>query len=505
MSISLTVAYVHTLARLAGRAQVDPDLLDPAAAGRVAEMIQTAIREEVIPLLATPEEIAAYRASGDYRSEGDERIADYDRADRIAGLVGMDRSWLDRDVRDLVPGDRDLEDALMAGARRCGRAEDPDGAEDLRAELVRVLGDLYARVLEESLLIRESTVSTRRVEGEDWEEPVALAPEGGVDEALDYHLGRTLSSVHNRRDGQTSLWLGEPEEEIDGEDVVVCRPVVWWSHQGCWGPRAWQVTGTLVTRVSPEYGDTSLRLEDVVLTTVSPRRERATVSEQVNAPAIVVYRDAPGEDERSPQPLAQELGRALWQRLAREQARQLADYKPWLEDDEPEGITPAAFAVRDLDLAQRPVWPHEEADVVVTVGLPASGKTSYAQRWVDQRPDWRARLGRDLLRDELYGTRAGLTREQEAEITRVQAERIRSAVKAGKKVIIDDTCLGHGALEALREVVEHIHTGSRQATLRVDARFLLCPLEEAIRRQAGRPERERVPESVIRRMAAAIR
>src|SRR5690606_31318303 len=495
--ISLTVAYVHTLARLAGRAQVDPDLLDPAAAGRVAEMIKTAIREEVIPLLATPEEIAAYRASGD-RSEGDERIADYDR-DRIAGLVGIDQSWLDRDVRDLAPGDRDLEDALMVGARRCGRAEDPEDPEDLRAELVRVLGDLYSRVLAESLLIRESTVSTRRVEGEDWDEPVALAPEGGVDEVLDYHLARTLSSVHSRRDGQTSLWLGEPVEEqvagIGGEDVIVYRPVVWWSHQGCWGSRAWQVTGTLMIRVSPEYGDTSVRLEDVRLTVVSPRRERATMpgSEWVNAPAIVVYRDATGEDERSPQPLAQELGRALWQRLAREQARQLADYEPWLEDDAPEGITPAAFAVRNLDLAQqRPAWPHEEADVVVTVGLPASGKTSYAQRWVNQHPDRRVRLGRDLLRDELYGTRAGLTREQETKITRVQAARIRSALTAGKKVIIDDTCLGHGALEALREVVTHTHTGSREATLRVDARFLLCPLEEAIRRQAGRPERERV-------------
>src|SRR5690606_7041722 len=494
--ISLTVAYVHTLARLAGRAQIDPDLLDPAAAGRVADMIKAAIREEVIPLLATPEEIAAYRASGD-RSEGDERIADYARADRIAGLVGIDQSWLDRDVRDLAPGDRDLEDALMAGARRCGRAEDtedPEGAEDtedLRAELVRVLGDLYVRILEKSLLIRESTVSTRRVEGEDWDEPVALAPEGGVDEVLDYHLARTLSSVHNRRDGQTSLWLGEPEEEIDGEDVIVCRPVVWWSHQGCWGPRAWQVTGTMIIRVSPEYGDTSVRLEDVRLTVVSPRRERATVSEWVNAPVIVVYRDATGEDERSPQPLAQELGRALWQRLAREQARQLAGYEPWLEDDAPEDVAPAAFAIRDLDREQWPVWPHVHEDVVVTVGLPASGKTSYAQRWVNQRPDRRVRLGRDPLRGELYGPRPGPTREQEAKITRVQAARIRSALTAGKKVIIDDTCLGHGALEALREVVTHTHIGSREATLRVDARFLLLPLEEAIRRQAGRPERER--------------
>src|SRR5690606_37395150 len=106
-------------------------------------------------------------------------------------LVGIDQSWLDRDVRDLAPGDRDLEDALMVGARRCGRAEDPEDPEDLRAELVRVLGDLYSRVLAESLLIRESTVSTRRVEGEDWDEPVALAPEGGVDEVLDYHLART--------------------------------------------------------------------------------------------------------------------------------------------------------------------------------------------------------------------------------------------------------------------------------------------------------------------------
>src|SRR5690606_342348 len=244
--------------------------------------------------------------------------------------------------------------------------------------------------------------------------------------------------------------------------------------------------GTRIIRVSPEYGDTSVRLENVRLTVVSPRRERATVSEWVNAPVIVVYRDATGEDERSPQPLAQELGRALWQRLAREQARQLADYEPWLEDDAPEDVAPAAFAVRDLDREQWPVWPHvhDEADVVVTVGLPASGKTSYAQRWMNQRPDRRVRLGRDLLRDELYGTRAGLTRDQEAEITRVQAARIRSALTAGKKVIIDDTCLGHGALEALREVVTHTHTGSRAATLRVDARILLCPLDEAIRRQA---------------------
>src|SRR5690606_39305483 len=100
---------------------IDPDLLDPAAAGRVADMIKAAIREEVIPLLATPAEIAAYRASGD-RSEGDERIADYARADRIAGLVGIDQSWLARDVRDLAPGNRDLEDALMAGARGGGAA-----------------------------------------------------------------------------------------------------------------------------------------------------------------------------------------------------------------------------------------------------------------------------------------------------------------------------------------------------------------------------------------------
>src|SRR5690606_40945006 len=118
---------------------------------------------------------------------------------------------------------------------------------------------------------------------------------------------------------------------------------------------------------------------------------------------------------------------------AREQARQLADYEPWLEDDAPEGITPAAFAVRNLDLAQqRPAWPHEEADVVVTVGLPASGKTSYAQRWVNQHPDRRGRAGRVMLRDELDGTRAGLTREQEAKINRVEAASVRFALAAGK-------------------------------------------------------------------------
>lgn len=72
----------------------------------------------------------------------------------------------------------------------------------------------------------------------------------------------------------------------------------------------------------------------------------------------------------------------------------------------------------------------------LTRGLPASGKSTYAQALI-RTPDW-VRVERDLLRDQLFGTRYGLSSDQENVITAMQTAMAAAALKAGKSIVISD-------------------------------------------------------------------
>ena len=73
-------------------------------------------------------------------------------------------------------------------------------------------------------------------------------------------------------------------------------------------------------------------------------------------------------------------------------------------------------------------------------GLPASGKTTFARRWVSEDPENRVRVNKDDLREMLCNGK--YTPELESEVIRpVQDSLIRKFLQKGKSVVCDNTHL----------------------------------------------------------------
>lgn len=79
-------------------------------------------------------------------------------------------------------------------------------------------------------------------------------------------------------------------------------------------------------------------------------------------------------------------------------------------------------------------------ELVITRGLPASGKTTWAREWVAQDPTARGRANRDDLRASMFG-QDRLDYAGEQAITAAQVAIVRSALTAGRSVVVDDTNL----------------------------------------------------------------
>jgi len=80
-------------------------------------------------------------------------------------------------------------------------------------------------------------------------------------------------------------------------------------------------------------------------------------------------------------------------------------------------------------------------ELILTRGIPASKKTTWAKAWVAESPEARVRVNRDDLRLMLHGVGHGLTWAQEQNITAVQQQIVKSALAGGKDVVVDDTNL----------------------------------------------------------------
>lgn len=132
----------------------------------------------------------------------------------------------------------------------------------------------------------------------------------------------------------------------------------------------------------------------------------------------------------------------------------------------------------------------------ITRGIPSSGKTAWAKKWVSEDPDTRIRVNRDDLRMMSFGRAGKLTHEQESMITSMSRMSVKNALTNGIDVVVDDMHLRPKYIQKWVNLC---------SVLDVDWEIHEFPItvEEAIARDQGvdRPEANRVGEEVIREIA----
>ncbi|WP_430788277.1 AAA family ATPase [Actinoplanes sp. G11-F43] len=127
--------------------------------------------------------------------------------------------------------------------------------------------------------------------------------------------------------------------------------------------------------------------------------------------------------------------------------------------------------------------------LLITRGLPASGKTTFARKL---QPDV-VRVNRDDLRRMLHGRRL-FTQHAEAQVTQAQRAAVEALLRSRGSVIVDDTNLRAKTVREWAEMAARHH-----ASFEVHD-FTDVPVDECVRRDAGRPEEDQVGEGAIRRM-----
>ncbi|TWH67971.1 putative kinase [Micromonospora olivasterospora] len=134
--------------------------------------------------------------------------------------------------------------------------------------------------------------------------------------------------------------------------------------------------------------------------------------------------------------------------------------------------------------------------LVITRGLPGSGKTTYAEKWVAEDPQRRFRVNRDDLRAMGHGRRIGV-RWQEDAVTTAQNAQVLALLRAGLSVIVDDTNLPDASVEQWRRLAKQAGANLVAVDLR-DVPVKTCIARDAARGAGGG---RLVGAEVIRRIA----
>jgi predicted kinase len=127
--------------------------------------------------------------------------------------------------------------------------------------------------------------------------------------------------------------------------------------------------------------------------------------------------------------------------------------------------------------------------VILTRGLPASGKSTWAKKLIDDNPGMYKRISKDSLREMLDNGK--WNKANEKFVLKARDALILEALDAGYHVIVDDTNLSVRHERTIRELVKG------KATVEIQD-FADVPLEVCLERDRHRPNY--VGEKVIRRM-----
>ena len=133
----------------------------------------------------------------------------------------------------------------------------------------------------------------------------------------------------------------------------------------------------------------------------------------------------------------------------------------------------------------------------ITRGYSGSGKTTHAEIYAASNVDFGAvTISRDEIRARVFGAegKTVLSDKQEKQVTKIEQEFVRAALRADKSVVVHDTNLVLRYARQWANIAEDEGALFRVWDLEVD-------VEECVRRNAARTEVDRVPEEVIRKQA----
>lgn len=132
--------------------------------------------------------------------------------------------------------------------------------------------------------------------------------------------------------------------------------------------------------------------------------------------------------------------------------------------------------------------------IIICSGLPASGKTTWANSYVAVDPQNRVNVNRDDLRGMIGN---GFHKFNENFITKIQHQIISSALLEGKSVVISDTNVHGRGENGVRQLVKNMGVNVEIEVMTFDTPLQECIIRDRIREAKG----ERfVGEKVIRRM-----
>lgn len=130
--------------------------------------------------------------------------------------------------------------------------------------------------------------------------------------------------------------------------------------------------------------------------------------------------------------------------------------------------------------------------VELLVGIPGSGKSTYAKQVVAKDPNNWARINNDDLRAMLNGS--VWSAEYEKFITDTRNHLIRDALKRGKSVIVDNLNLNRRHFDDVCKIAKSVNTD-----VQVYEKAFYVELDEAIARDAKREGKAKVGEEVIKK------
>lgn len=128
--------------------------------------------------------------------------------------------------------------------------------------------------------------------------------------------------------------------------------------------------------------------------------------------------------------------------------------------------------------------------LVITIGVPGSGKTSYCREQAEK--DGGILVGRDHIRHMAFGKFHGLTTAEENEVTKIQHGMIISALARGTTCWVDDTNLNKSSIRQFAAI-------AMEQGAQFEVKVMDTPLDECIARDKVRDRT--VGEKVIRKMA----